>query len=148
VSGPREPLVLRRLWAAVRQRRRGAPERLRGLIGGALCLLLRRPARGRQNDEARIVSATMDETGRFGVPDRLFEVRIRKADVTADAFTRRQECGLLALMRWSWAMNAAARSRRSWIMLAILAWHSACRQRARPPHSNCITNCITISDWL
>jgi hypothetical protein len=44
---------------------------------------------GRQNDEALVVSAT------------IYETRLLSA--------RRQECGLLALRRWSWVMNAAAR---------------------------------------
>jgi hypothetical protein len=45
------------------------------------------PPLGREDDQARIVSATLYETGLFGVPDRLLEARIRKADITADAFS-------------------------------------------------------------
>ena len=45
------------------------------------------PPRGRQKDEARIVSATMDETGLFGVRDCLLKVRPRKTDIAADAFS-------------------------------------------------------------
>ena len=51
----------------------------------------------------------MDETGFFGVADRLLKVRIRKADVTADGLSaRHQECGALALRWWSWAMKRCA----------------------------------------
>jgi hypothetical protein len=42
---------------------------------------------GRQDDQARVVSATLYETGLFGVADRRFEVRICKTDITANAFS-------------------------------------------------------------
>jgi hypothetical protein len=42
--------------------------------------------RGRQHDQARVVSATLYETGPLGVAERFLELRARKADVTADAF--------------------------------------------------------------
>jgi hypothetical protein len=42
---------------------------------------------GRQKDQALVVSATLYEPGLLGVADRLLKVRIRKADVTADAFS-------------------------------------------------------------
>ena len=51
------------------------------------CLLrCRRPPLIRQNDQARVVSATMDQTGLFGVADRLFEGQTCKAHITTDAF--------------------------------------------------------------
>ena len=42
---------------------------------------------GRQDDQAIIVSATLDEPDLLGVADRLPEVRTPKADVTADVFS-------------------------------------------------------------
>jgi hypothetical protein len=44
------------------------------------------PSLGRQNDQALVVSATLYETGLFGVPNRLLKVRIRRTDITANAF--------------------------------------------------------------
>jgi hypothetical protein len=45
------------------------------------------PPRSRQHDQALVVSATLYETGVFGVADRLLEVRIRKTDITANALS-------------------------------------------------------------
>ena len=42
---------------------------------------------GRQDDQAIIVSATLDEPSRHGVADRLPEVRTPKTYVTADVFS-------------------------------------------------------------
>ena len=46
-----------------------------------LLLRCRSPPRRRQNDQASVVSATLYETGLFGVAERLLKLRIRKTDV-------------------------------------------------------------------
>jgi hypothetical protein len=60
-------------------------------------------------DQAGIVGTTLYEPDLLGVADRLLKVRTRKPYLWPTYCARRQDCGLLALRRWSWAMNAAAR---------------------------------------
>ena len=52
-----------------------------------LLLRRRRPAGGRQDDQARVVSATIDEPGLLCIVERFLKVRTRKADIAADAFS-------------------------------------------------------------
>ena len=51
----------------------------------------------------------MDEPGLFGVAERLFKVRTRKTDFMTDALGSPPRMRGLALRRWSWVTNAAAR---------------------------------------
>ena len=88
------------------------------------------PAPSRQDDQARIVSATLYETGLLGVVERLLEGQTRKADIAADALSSPPGMRALALRRWSWATNAAARSRRSWLLTSC--WCRNGTARASP----------------
>jgi hypothetical protein len=53
----------------------------------------------RQNDQALIVSATMEKPGLFGIADRLLELRAFQADARPTIAAGRHALGLLTLRR-------------------------------------------------
>jgi hypothetical protein len=76
-----------------------------------------------------VVSATLYETGRFGVPDRLREVGIRKADVTTDAFSPPPRAGAVGTE----AVKLGDERRRALETVSgdhqpmVPQWHAACQ---------------------
>ena len=94
--------------------RPGGPRAGVGRGDAALRRLLRcRAALGRQDDQARVVSATMDEPGLLGIVERLFEGQTRKADITADAFSPPPVERSTAWSLWKRFVLRGIRARRS-----------------------------------
>ena len=85
-------------------------------------------ARSRQGS-SRVVSATIDEPGLLGIVERLFEGQTRKAHIAADAFSAPPGVRAAGAEAIELGDERPPRGRaRPSDMLAILAWHSACRQ--------------------
>jgi hypothetical protein len=91
----------------------------------------RSPACSRQNDQALVIGATLYETGLFGVADRLLEVRIRKADVTADA--RSSPPGMRAVDAEAMELSdEGGGALETGHQPMLPQWHMACQHPVQP----------------